>query len=74
MANTSKEINAGVRASPEGAQYVTPNSKIYYDKVKMCRFSSGNWFFCTRFVQLAMAGKEHNTVCAPPKKSVINCT
>jgi len=28
-----------------GAQYVTPDSKIYCEKVKMCRFSSGNRFF-----------------------------
>jgi hypothetical protein len=28
----------------------------------MCRFSSGNWFFCTKFVQLAMASKRRNTV------------
>jgi hypothetical protein len=48
-----------------GAQYVTPDSKIYCEKVKMCRFSSGNWFFCTKFVQLALAGNS----CAPPKKS-----
>jgi hypothetical protein len=35
--------------SPEsistGAQYVTPDSKIYWDRVKMCRFISGTWFF-----------------------------
>jgi hypothetical protein len=45
-----------------GVQYVTQNSKIYCGKVKMCRFSSGNWFFCTKFVQLAVAGKRRNTV------------
>jgi hypothetical protein len=28
-----------------GVQYVTPDSKIYCEKIKMCRFSSGNWFF-----------------------------
>jgi hypothetical protein len=49
-----------------GAQYVTPHSKIYCEKVKMCRFSSGNWFFCTKFVQLAVAGKTHNS-CASQK-------
>jgi hypothetical protein len=36
-----------------GAQDVTPDSKIYCEKVKRCRFSSENWFFCTKFVQLA---------------------
>jgi hypothetical protein len=45
----------------EYAQYVTPDSKIYYEKVKMCQFSSRNWFFCTKFVQLAVAGKWRNT-------------
>jgi hypothetical protein len=25
-------------------------------KVKMCQLSSGNWLFCTKFVQLAVAG------------------
>jgi hypothetical protein len=44
------------------AQYVTPDSKIYCEKVKMCRFSSGHWFFCTKFVHLAVAGKRHNAV------------
>jgi hypothetical protein len=44
-----------------GAQYVTPDSKIYCQKVKMCRFSSGNWFFCTKFVQLDMVSKRRNT-------------
>jgi hypothetical protein len=52
----SKSISTG------GAQYVTPNSKIYCEKLKMCRFISGNWFFCTKFVQLAVAGKRHNTL------------
>jgi hypothetical protein len=28
-----------------GAQYVTPDSKMYREKVKMFWFSSGNWFF-----------------------------
>jgi hypothetical protein len=36
-----------------GAQYGTPDSKIYCEKVKMCWFSSGNWLFCTKFVHLA---------------------
>jgi hypothetical protein len=25
-------------------------------------FSAGNWFFCTKSLQLAVAGKRHNTV------------
>ncbi len=45
-----------------GAQYVTPHSKVYCEKVKMCWFSSGNWFFCTKFVELAAAAKGRNTV------------
>jgi hypothetical protein len=44
------------------SQYVTQDSKIYCEKIKMCRFSLGHWFFCTKFVQLAVTGKEHNTV------------
>jgi len=43
-----------------GAQYVTPDSKIYCEKVKMCWFSSGIWFFCIKFVQLAVVGKRCN--------------
>jgi hypothetical protein len=34
-----------------GAQYVTP-VKFIVEKFKMCRSRSGNWFFCTKFVQL----------------------
>ncbi len=30
--------------------------------VKMCRFSSENWFFWTKFVQVAVAGKWYDTV------------
>jgi hypothetical protein len=45
-----------------GAQHVTPDSKLYCKKVKMRRFSSGNWSFRTKFVQLAVAGKRRNTV------------
>jgi hypothetical protein len=56
-----------------GAQYVTPDSTIYCGKVKMCRFSSGNWLFCNKFVYLAVAVKRAHS-CAPPKKSVINWT
>ncbi len=44
------------------SQYVTTDSKIYCKKVKMCRFSSRNSFFSTKFVQLAVAGKWRNTV------------
>jgi hypothetical protein len=55
-----------------GAQYGTPNSKIYCDKVKICRFSSGNWFFCTKYVKLPVAGKSRNRVVQV--KSVINWT
>jgi hypothetical protein len=45
-----------------GAQYVTLDNKICCEKVKMCWFSLGNWFFYTKFVQLAVAGKRRNTV------------
>jgi hypothetical protein len=52
---------------------VTLDSKIYCEKVKMCRFSLGNWFFWTKFVQLAVADKRHNTVVYLQKR-VINWT
>jgi hypothetical protein len=60
----------------KSAQYVTPDSKIYLEQVKMCRLSTGNWFFNTKVAQLAVSGKMLNAVnsCAPPKKSVINWT
>jgi hypothetical protein len=45
-----------------GAEYLTPDSKIYFEKVKICGFSSGNWFFCSKIVQVAVARKRHNTV------------
>ncbi len=35
----------GSKSISNGAQYVTSDNKIYCKKVKMCRFSSGNWFF-----------------------------
>jgi hypothetical protein len=38
----------------------------------MCRFSSGNWFLCTKLAELAVAGKRHNTVVHLQKRSVIN--
>jgi hypothetical protein len=49
---------------------VTPDSKIDLEEVKMCQFSSGNWFFSTKFTQLAekcatqlcTSKKECNTV------------
>jgi hypothetical protein len=56
-----------------GAQYVTLESKIYSKNIKMCRFSSGNWFFCTKFVQLAVGGERRNTF-VHLQRSVINWT
>jgi hypothetical protein len=43
-----------------GAQYVTRDTMIFCEIFKMCGFSSENWFFCTKVMQLAMAGKGHN--------------
>ncbi len=40
----------------------SPSGSWLREKVKMCQFSSGNWFFFTKFMQLALAGKRHNTV------------
>jgi hypothetical protein len=51
----------GSKSISNGAQYVTSDNKIYCKNVKMCRFSSGNWFFCTKIVQLPMAGNGRNT-------------
>ncbi len=53
---------SGSKSISNGAQYVTPENKIYGKKVKKCQFSSGNWFLCTRFVHIAMACKRPNTV------------
>jgi len=36
------------------AQYVTPDNKIYCEIVKMCRFSSENWFFCNMVLHLQL--------------------
>jgi hypothetical protein len=35
-------LRAGRERNSTGVQYVTPNKKNYCEKVKMCRFSSGN--------------------------------
>jgi hypothetical protein len=51
-----------IKSISTSAEYVTPDSKIYREKVQMCWFISGNCFFCTQFVQLAMAGAWRNTV------------
>jgi hypothetical protein len=45
-----------------GAEYLTPDSKIDCEKMKICQFSSGNWFFCTKIVHLAVACKRHNPI------------
>ncbi len=42
--DTDHSLN-GTKSTSTSAQYVTPISKIYCEKVKMCLFSSGNWFF-----------------------------
>ncbi len=51
-----------------GAHYVTPDSKIYCEKVKICQFSSGKWFFCTKFVHLAVASKGATQLCTSKKE------
>jgi hypothetical protein len=69
----SKQTKQPKRGKPQGgkgttkrisnvAQYVTPDSTIYHEKVKMCWISSRIYFFCTKFMQLAVAGKWRNTV------------
>jgi hypothetical protein len=37
-------------------------------QVKMYQFTSGNWFFCTKFVQLAVAGKGATQLCTSKKE------
>jgi hypothetical protein len=34
----------------------------------MCRFSSGNWFFCTKFVHRAVAGEGATHLCTSKKE------
>jgi hypothetical protein len=42
--------------------------KFIAKKSECAPFSSGNWFFCTKFVQLAVARKGRNTVVHLQKK------
>jgi hypothetical protein len=58
------------RASPLVLSMWLQTVKDIVEKVKMCRFSSGNWFFCTKFVHLAVAGERCNTVVHLQKKRV----
>jgi hypothetical protein len=51
-----------------GAQYVTPDSKIYCETVKMCRFSSGNWFFCLNSCSLPWLVKGATQLCISNKE------
>jgi hypothetical protein len=47
---------------------VTLDNEVYCETVKICRFSSKYWFFCTKFVHRAVAGKG----CAPHLKKECN--
>ncbi len=56
-----------------GAQYVTPDSQKFLSKKSKCASFSlvqEIGIFCTKFVQLAVAGKRRNTVVHLQKKSV----
>jgi hypothetical protein len=64
----------GSKSISNGAQNVTLDSKIYCKKVKMCWFTSGNWFSCTKIVQLLVAGKRGNTFLCAFTKECINWT
>jgi len=44
-----------------GVTNMTPDSKIYCEKVKMCRFSSARFFY-TKIVQLAVAGERRSNI------------
>jgi hypothetical protein len=63
-----KYIHFTCKSISTAAQYVTSDSEIYCEKVKMCRFSLVKLVFCTKFVQLAVAGKMRNTVMRLQKK------
>jgi hypothetical protein len=45
-----------------GARYVTPDSKIYYEKIKMCRQAEEIDFFAPDSCSLPWLGKWRNTV------------
>jgi hypothetical protein len=63
---------AGAGIQPQGiatgAQYVSPDSIIYCEIVKMWRFGSGKWCFSTKYVQVGMAGKRPDRVVHPQKR------
>jgi hypothetical protein len=54
------EACAGAGIQPKsiatGAQYLSQDSIIYCEKVKMCRFDSAKWFFCTKYVGVPWHG------------------
>jgi len=68
------ELVAKVRASQLVLSVTLLHITIARRKVKMCGFSSGNWFFfCCRFAQFAETGKRRNTaVHLLLEKSAIN--
>jgi hypothetical protein len=45
LCSTGLSRNDHTKSISTGAQYVTPNNKIYCEKVEMSWYSSGNWFF-----------------------------
>ncbi len=68
-----RPLNDHIRASPTVLSMGLQTVKFTGKQSKCAgRFSSGNWFSCTTFVQLAVAGETCNS--ETPKKSVINWT
>jgi len=65
---------ASVRPSPTVLRMWLQTVKFIAKKSKCARLPQKIWFFCTKFVQLAVAGKWRNTVVHLQKKSVINWT
>jgi hypothetical protein len=46
---------------------VIADSKTYCEKVKMCRFTSGYWFFCTDSCSLPWLVKGATQLCTSKK-------
>jgi hypothetical protein len=65
------ELVAKVRASQLVLSVTLLHITIARRKVKMCRFSSGNWFFLLQICS-AKAGKKAKHSCAPAAREECN--
>jgi hypothetical protein len=57
-----------IKSIPTGAPYVTLHIKIWWRKVNMCGFGSGNWFFSCKFARSAEASKKRSKSCTPARE------